>query len=270
MKAKFLKIFLAMLLIITLTSANFILIGFNSISYAVEKLSEDKDTSHKNIEFMAYFKDDSQNETMESSTTTEKTDLKLYFNVNVKQEGYFDGKITLKDSNFKFKTDTENERIQNITEDTITLNQINAGDIVEIPVDIELVTDTSYDISLLNAESKLELTGTYKDSTEKDITVTGTRTVNLKITSPYNTENNELESLSGIIYNASDSLLNEIAIKISLMNSIRDKYTMEINNIKFYKALLNNDIKYGRCWVVDNWCITPIDEYGFFYIDEYK
>ncbi len=190
MKAKFLKIFLAMLLIITLTSANFILIGFNSISYAVEKLSEDKNTSHKNIEFMAYFKDDSQNETIKSSTTTEKTDLKLYFNVNVKQEGYFDGKITLKDSNFKFKTDTENERIQNITEDTITLNQINAGDIVEIPVGIELVTDTSYDISLLNAESKLELTGTYKDSTEKDITVTGTRTVNLKITSPYNTENN--------------------------------------------------------------------------------
>ena len=79
MKAKFLKIFLAMLLIITLTSANFILIGFNSISYAVEKLSEDKDTSHKNIEFMAYFKDDSQNETMESSTTTEKTDLKTIF-----------------------------------------------------------------------------------------------------------------------------------------------------------------------------------------------
>lgn len=89
-------------------------------------------------------------------------------------------------------------------------------------------------------------------------------------TTTYNTENNELESLSGIIYNASDSLLNEIAIQISLMNSIRDKYTMEINNIKFYKALLNNDIKYGRCWVVDNWCITPIDEYGFFYIDEYK
>ena len=89
-------------------------------------------------------------------------------------------------------------------------------------------------------------------------------------TTTYNTENNELESLSGIIYNASDSLLNEIAIQISLMNSIRDKYTMEINNIKFYKALLNNDIEYGRCWVVDNWCITPIDEYGFFYIDEYK
>ena len=218
MKAKVLKIFVAILLIITLTSANFILIGFNSISYAVEKLSEDKDTSHKNIEFMAYFKDDSQNETMESSTTTEKTDLKLYFNVNVKQEGYFDGKITLKDSNFKFKTDTENERIQNITEDTITLNQINAGDIVEIPVGIELVTDTSYDISLLNAESKLELTGTYKDSTEKDITVTGTRTVNLKITSPYNEENNgiglEQKILTNKVFNYQDGSYRIVQLQV--------------------------------------------------------
>ena len=202
MKAKFLKIFLAMLLIITLTSANFILIGFNSISYAVEKLSEDKNTSHKNIEFMAYFKDDSQNETMESSTTTEKTDLKLYFNVNVKQEGYFNGKITLNNSNFKLKTDILSEGITKIENNVIYLSQINAGETRDILVGIEVTKDNQFNLGILDMESELQIEGIYRDSSEKDIQITGTRTVKLQLTSPYDEQNNGIILESNVITNS--------------------------------------------------------------------
>ena len=59
MKGKIFKISVAIILIMTLTLANFIFVGSNIVSYAMDEIT----TNHKNIEFETYFKDKYGNKT---------------------------------------------------------------------------------------------------------------------------------------------------------------------------------------------------------------
>ncbi len=187
MRNKIFKMMISIILIITLTSVNFLLLGFNVVK-AVEQDSQEKATSHKNIEFMAYFKE-GEKQVSKYEAKANVTDAKLYLQIAVKQEGYFNGKVTLENSNFKFKTDTKHERIQQIKENEIVLNQITAGETVEIPVGITILTDTNFDIALLEKESKIQLKGTYTYGSKPDIKeITGERKVTLQIVSPYEQE----------------------------------------------------------------------------------
>ena len=140
MQKRLFKVLIVFVLIMTMTMSNFVLIGINAVS-AVEEITQDKNTNQKNVEFMTYFKDEQGNKVSEYSSKSTDTDLKLYLNVSVKQEGYFNGAITLKDSNFKFKTDNSSDKISSITENNIKLKQINAGDSVELEIGVELVKD---------------------------------------------------------------------------------------------------------------------------------
>lgn len=184
MKEKILKNVMVILLIMTLTMANFVLLGVNAVSYAAELIKIDKATSHKNVEFIAFWKDgENEVSTIQKAMNTE--DLKLHMRVSVKQEGYFNGKIEIDDSNFKLKTDILSEGITKIEGNTISLSQINAGETKELEVGIELLKDENFDLSLLGKESKVSINGIYKDSTQKDIAVKGTRTLKMEIVSPY-------------------------------------------------------------------------------------
>ena len=189
MQKRILKVLLAFMLIMSMTLSNFLLIGISTVN-AVEEIVQEKNTNNKNVEFMAYFKDEQGNKVSTYSSKTTDTDLKLYLSVSVKQEGYFNGAITLKNSNFKFKTDLKNDKISDITENSVILNQINAGDSVELEIKAETIKETSYEVSLVKKESTLELTGTYRDSKQKDISVKGTRKLTLTMASPYSKENN--------------------------------------------------------------------------------
>ena len=189
MQKRILKVLLAFMLIMSMTLSNFLLIGISTVN-AVEEIVQEKNTNNKNVEFMAYFKDEQGNKVSTYSSKTTDTDLKLYLSVSVKQEGYFNGAITLKNSNFKFKTDLKNDKISDITENSVSLNQINAGDSVELEIKAETIKETSYEVSLVKKESILELTGTYRDSKQKDISVKGTRKLTLTMASPYSKENN--------------------------------------------------------------------------------
>ena len=185
MKENILQKITAVLLIVTLTMANFLLLGVNMVTYAAELATMDRNTSHKNVEFMAYFKDAQENELTEASVPMNAENLKLQLEVVVKQEGYFNGKITLDNANFKLKSEILSEGISKVEGNTIELTQINAGETRKIEVGIELIKDEKFDLSLLDMESKISIEGTYKDSTEKDIKVTGTRTVQLLLVEPY-------------------------------------------------------------------------------------
>ena len=192
MKQKILKVITAIALIITLTMANVIVLCNSIVSYAASAINEDKSTSHKNIEFMAYFKDSNGNETSTLDAKTNLQDMKLYLQISVKQNGYFNGQISLKNSNFKFKTDISNDSVNGMDENNIYLNQINAGDTKEIEVGIELLKDTDFNLDLLNSDSKIELSGIYRDDTEKDISVTATKNVRIHMVSPYQKGDNIL------------------------------------------------------------------------------
>lgn len=185
MKQKALQVITSILLIMTLTMANFLLLCVDAVSYAVDTLNANKSTNHKNVEFITYFKDENGNRITEKDVYMNSNDLKLYFQISVKQEGYFNGNIVLKNANFKLKTDMVNENINKIENDTIYLNQINAGENKEIEVGIEILKDDKFDLNLLNMESTIAIEGIYRDSTQKDIAISANKNVNLNIVSPY-------------------------------------------------------------------------------------
>ena len=74
MKNKIFKIVTVVVLLATLTMANFIYVGFGLVSYAVSNTA----TNHQNIEFDAQLKEENI----------------LSLSINVKKEGYFNGDIT--------------------------------------------------------------------------------------------------------------------------------------------------------------------------------
>lgn len=185
MKQKALQVITSILLIMTLTMANFLLLCVDAVSYAVDTLNANKSTNHKNVEFITYFKDENGNKITEKDVYMNSDNLKLYFQISVKQEGYFNGNIVLKNANFKLKTDIVNENINKIENDTIYLNQINAGENKEIEAGIEILKDDKFDLNLLNMESTIAVEGIYRDSTQKDIAISANKNVNLNIVSPY-------------------------------------------------------------------------------------
>lgn len=169
MKNKILKIVTSILLLITLTITNFIYVGVGFVSYAKSSIA----TNHQNIEFGAAWKDNNI----------------LELAINVKKEGYFNGSIRLENSNFKLKK-SESVWIQKIEDNTITLNQVNSGTSAHIEVEVEPVQEEIFQVGLLNAVSKLNLSGTYQDSTEKTINIKATR----EVTFEYR-ENNQTEDI---------------------------------------------------------------------------
>ena len=92
-------------------------------------------------------------------------------------------------ANFKLKSEILSEGITKIEGNTILLSQINAGETRDLLVGIEPIKEEAFDLSLLNMESKINLRGIYRDSSEKDIEIEGTRTIKLELVSPYTEEN---------------------------------------------------------------------------------
>lgn len=179
MVRKIFKIVTVVLLLALLTMPNFIFVGTGLASYAVDNTA----TSHQNVEFDAELKEGNI----------------LSVTVNVKREGYFNGEITLEDSNFTFKTEQANAYINKLESNKIILNQINAGTTAQIDLNINPVSEEIFNAGLLNALSKINLTGIYRDSTEKDIKITGTKEVEFKYEEK-NT-NEDLENTTKIITN---------------------------------------------------------------------
>ena len=155
-------------------------------SSALTLISAAADNIEKNnCSFDVYFKDENGNKVKSIDAKMNEEDLKLYIQISVKQQGLFNGDIVLNDANFKFKPEFTDNSISKIEDNKVYLNQINAGETKEIEVGIELLTDSSFDVSLINKESKIGLEGIYRDSKEKDISVTGERTVQINMVSPY-------------------------------------------------------------------------------------
>ena len=181
MKNKVLKVAIVMMLIIAMTISDFILVGAG-IVHALE--NQENLTNHENVKFATYFKTEDGKKLSQAEYQMDNSQMKLCMQVSVENEGYFDGVITLKDSNFKFKQEKLSEEIKEIDGNTIYLNTVRAENTIEIEVGIEPVIEENYEQNTLNKESLLSLTGTYKDSTEKDISIEAEKEVALSLLVP--------------------------------------------------------------------------------------
>lgn len=224
MKGKMFKIGMVLLIITALLSANFITVGANLVSYANNNEIAISKTNHENVSFGAYFKTQTGEKTNSANMDINNKDMKIYLKVEVAKEGYFNGEIELENSNFEFTSSGESEILSKIEANKISLNQINAGTSAELEIGIKAKTNQNIDLSLLNMQSTIKIKGTYKDSTQKDITITGTGVANLKLISNANTNNvnNSLEIITNKIgtYNGEEKRIIQVAIKQGLNDNI--------------------------------------------------
>ena len=139
---------IATMLVITLTFANFILLGVvagkGAISYAADNLeAQGTNTQHSNVKFDAYFmKEEGKTHTLmlDANETT-----KLYFTLNVRNKGYLkDATIDMNSNNYSIAAELQTSEImEKIEENKIILKQVNYGTeaIVDLPILLEINDD---------------------------------------------------------------------------------------------------------------------------------
>ena len=256
MKQKILRIMTVIMIIATLTFSNFLFLGANIVSYAADAINANKSTNNKNVEFMAYFKNEKGEKISNIDVNTEEQSILMYLQIAVKQEGYFNGKISLKNANFNLKTNILSDEISKIENNTVYLKQINAGEEKEIQVEIELKKGEQFDLDYINLQSEVEIDGIYVNHTQKDISIKADRNVTLNFVNPENTAVLEQEVITNkvITYNGEEKRIVQLEVKSGLKNNafpvkqtnimlqapkISDKYP-EKTIVNSFKTLVTN------------------------------
>ncbi len=221
METKIFKKLLVAILIVMLTATDFFMLGSGIISYAVDNLNNS--TNNKNIEFATYFKNEKGEKIEELTTSIDKQDLKLYAKISVKEEGYFNGALELNKSNFKFKNEISSSYIKSIEENKVTLNQINAGETVEIELGITPIISQKMILDDLTMSSEVKLTGTYLENTYKGKNIEAEKNVTLKLIADEENTKSELntEIITNKIYeiNGENKRIVQLSVKSNVANN---------------------------------------------------
>lgn len=148
---KTLKKIIATVLLTCMISANLSIIGEYGISYALSEseLSNQKTTTqNENVEFNSYFDGGVHSKTEKLENTT-----KLFVNIKVKNAGYLENPvISFSDVNFKIAGEVNNENIQSISENKITLNKLNNGTDLTLELPVKILNED--EVALDNFEKR--------------------------------------------------------------------------------------------------------------------
>ncbi len=179
MEGKIAKKILALIMVFMIISTDFIVLGSNLKSYAVESSSL---TNNKNIEFSTYFKNEKGEKVEKLQTSIKNENLRLYAEITVKNEGYLcDATLELQNSNFNVKNNILSNSIASIDGNKVTLKQINAGETATIELDIEPAIGETLTEDMLIKTSDLKLTGKYMETSYKGISINSTKNVTLDV-----------------------------------------------------------------------------------------
>ena len=196
----------AMLVVIALTISDFLFVGQTAVSIAVDTIR----TNSSNVDFSVYFLDSNNEKTEKLEENIDKGEEYLYVDISVKNEGYFNGTLTIDNNNFNIKNEVLSEYVAEISSNVVKLNQINAGSNVTLKFAIEPIDATSITSEMLNSNTKVNLNGQYVNSknVEKDkyVDISGTAVVSINWKS---SENTEVELNSSLLTNAVYTTENE-------------------------------------------------------------
>lgn len=155
----------AILTVIIIIMTQYVITGLIEATYAIDLLA----TQSTNVQFRAYFKN-GEEEITEIESSIAAKDLKLKIDVAVKNQGYFNGQISLENAGFKLTQATANDYISKVENNVIYLNQINAEETASIEVGIEYLGEETIAVSTLMGVSTVKLKGTYTSS-EGNVTI---------------------------------------------------------------------------------------------------
>lgn len=163
---------LASLLVVTLTFANFIMLGvYATNTYGAEDNLEKQETitNNENVVFDAYFKDVEGNITHTVREDIVSKDLKLYAKVEVKRgylknatiqilgENETNSNITIKDSS----NASENIEAIDTSKNIINLKQLNAGMQIVLEIPVVACKEDMYDLSNFSKLNNIVLNANY-------------------------------------------------------------------------------------------------------------
>ena len=217
----------AVLIIMMMTLADFSMIGANVISYAFDMVA----TNSNNVEFSAYFINEQEEKTTDIESAINEEDLKMYVEVSVKNEGYFNGEITLGDSSFNFSENISDEYVKKAQGNTVTLNQINAGTTAKIELKVNYNNSDEIKKSSLNQENEINLTGTYVNS-KKNVDIKGSTKVQVNWKSPKDVEAKlDTKILTNSIYKVND--VNKRIVQVLIDSKLNNNsYPVKETNIE--------------------------------------
>ena len=166
-KRKLSQKIVATVLLICLMLTDFAGLGFAVVSYAAENTTV-QNQANSNITFTASISSDTVQKQNSYIATTTEQNLTLNINVGVTGTGYLKAPVLelvdLDNQMFQIKGEiVTGEFIQLVDGNKIYLNQISAGTEMEINLPIEFKNPEQIDISKINSQVNLNLTGTYVD-----------------------------------------------------------------------------------------------------------
>ena len=156
MEKKMIKKLLAVVMIITILATDFFVLGSSLITYATQVTNEIE--GYPNIHFSTYFKD-GENDVKEINKSIKDKELKLYAKIGVNSDVdcLEDIQLKLTDNNFNIISSNKGT----VEENTVKLDYIAAGSLVEIELDIEPILSNKISADML-LKTNIELNAKYK------------------------------------------------------------------------------------------------------------
>ena len=209
---------LATLLVLTLTFANFSLLGSyvgQAIAAEINLANQDDKTNSENVKFAVYL-DEVNSGVKEKTADINSQEMKLYVSVSVQDSGYLqNAAIELVDTNFKFRDNPE------LTKVKLGSIQAEKGIVKGIPVVAK--NDESYNLALLDMQSQIKLTGEYVDGAGNVTDIDTTKAVKIAWTANELTNEDVVlsqEVITNKIYNIDGA--NKRVVQLQVKSKIQD------------------------------------------------
>lgn len=233
--------FVIILLVISLTITNFLVVGETLVSYATELVLDNQTatTINENVEFDTYFKlDDGDTHYLVCDVNEQNSNMTLDLKI---QKGYLkDAKIELQNPNYSIVNVMDTmEKVQEATYNEISLKQINANESVEIGLTIMQNIENEMKLEDISKDSIVVLKAIYVDEKGNEIEIEKNVTINISWTGNYEAEiNSELVKNVEFTENEAEKVLVQVLVQTGIKET-ENKLPIKENNIEISVPSLN-------------------------------
>ena len=214
-KFKLIEKLVIVLLIISLTCTNLLIVGNALISYAIDSNldSQNENTINENVKFDIFF-DEGNGNTHYLVYDVNNAEKQMYMNLSVK-DGYLkDAVIEFNDMNYTISNIIdESEILQGATNNKLTLRQIDTNTNVNLILTINKILEEKMDINNLDRNSKVVLKGIYVDNNGEEQNIEKEILLNVKLTGKYDVELKQFAN-SYLLFNDNNKTKALISVKL--------------------------------------------------------